>query len=203
VHCHRNPCHRNPRDIVVPGTRSTQPGQVSSFPSTPAPTWLVSHEPEPIFVRAPRLPASPRRSGHLYIGQTPLQQQQSCSRNSTTRKTLADPSVRRSIGQALSNSRSRSGQWEYGFWVTSPNSGDNTVWSVGTTRDPWEINPGKLSPYGFGINWSFLFGSSKPNVLVHTHIPDSPISQEDVDYARERSVSIIAVTDQWRNYCYP
>jgi RHS repeat-associated protein len=44
---------------------TTRPGQVSSFPSTPAPTWLVTHEPEPrrpdrtsIVITGRRLPCS-------------------------------------------------------------------------------------------------------------------------------------------------
>ena len=142
----------------------------------------------------------PAKAGSPYLGETPKQQMENCQTNPLTRRALNDPRFLQARKEAIDYTLSRSSDWEYGFWTYVPRTGPIRVWDVDTSRDVWEIDAWALSPYFLDI---FRFSLDKPNVFDHTHIPDVPLSQEDVNFAKENGVSVIASTDEGNNYCYP
>lgn len=127
-----------------------------------------------------------------------------CETNPDARRALADLDVQRQIDRAINQSYDGTGfwRWEHGFW-TSPSLQGNgvTPWGIGTSREIGLIAPDDQRPWFGGIRQYFA-GLGPPNVFFHTH-QRTGLSQDDLDWAANNSVTIISVTRNGSPSCGP
>jgi RHS repeat-associated protein len=211
-----DPLGLDPQDIIVTGVRridfSPVPDVFRPGPSSGGsndsggngpPIVVVGHR-RPVVVtgtRTPRL-SSPLGPGIPYTGQTPQQQQANCNSNPVTRVAIASRSWQSQRQSAVASSEATTSLWEYG-WFSSISGNRVTNYGLGTSRANGGVALQDLNPT-FGLlplSWAIpLFGI---NLMSHTHIPDTSLSEDDVNQAKKFHINIIATTDDRRNYCYP
>jgi RHS repeat-associated protein len=136
---------------------------------------------------------------------TPEQQRRNCRSNQAIARALQDQKVQQQIARALARSHAVAGGMsfhEHGFWSSDrPSMGDVQPWRLGTDRIIDQIYPDNHWPRGGSITM-WLYGADAPNIWWHAHqFPG--LSPEDMDFARSRGVSVVAVTRNAGIYCYP
>ena len=135
--------------------------------------------------------------GKMFTDQTPQKQRQNCRTNRDIARGLATQRVRARAAEALqADGRTN---WEWGFW-TAPTDNGVHAFGIGTSREFDWMDPNDALPWAITRLWH---GTGEPNVMYHTHNSGLGLSVDDVNWAKAKGKSIVAIGGRDVYYCYP